>query len=43
MIMQINKYGDLKIHIYNKNINVDVNIADNRTYKQIKAIIKNLL
>ena len=43
MIMQVDKYGDLKIHTHNKNINVDVNIADNRTAKQIKAIIKNLI
>ena len=43
MIIQINKYGDFKIHTYNKNINVDVDIADNRTAKQIKSIIENLL
>lgn len=43
IIMQFNKYGDFKIHTHNKNINVDVNIADNRTAKQIKSIIKNLL
>lgn len=41
--IEFNRYGDVRIKISNTNIFTSIDIVENRTPQQIKAIIENLL